>query len=556
LHGNQQGDVMFYHNPIPEGLEELEGLSELATDLRWTWSHFSDRLWEFLDPVTWERTQNPYLILQSVQRARLEEVARDKNFRRELLGWVDNRRRYLEDPGWFGQNYSGSGLDTLAYFSMEFGLGEPLPIYSGGLGILAGDHLKAASDLSVPITGVGLLYQQGYFRQVLSSDHWQLEAFPYNDPTILPVVPVQDPDGGMLRVRVPLPGRELLLRVWQACVGKVSLYLLDTNDPLNSPWDRGITANLYPAEKERRLIQEIVLGFGGWLVLEKLDVHAQVCHLNEGHAAFAVLARAHSFMKKTGTSFSVALRATRAGNVFTTHTPVEAAFDRFDLGLIRPFLDPLAQIMGIPTEQLLILGCKDRKNPNEPFNMAYLAMRGSGRVNGVSRLHGTVSRRIFQALYPHWPSDEIPVGYITNGVHIPSWDSKAADHLWTRACGKDRWLSSTEQLCRSIERVDLSELWRVRAEGRQSLIQYVRNRLIRQMRHQGASSDAVMRAQHVLDPDVLTLGFARRFTNYKRPTLLLHDPERLKRILKNTNRPVQLIVAGKAHPSLPPKPIC
>lgn len=535
----------FYNRPMPKG---LEGLNALALDLRWTWSHFSDRLWERLDPEAWERTGNPYFILQNVSQAQLDEAARDKNLTRDIKSWLEQREQYLQDTGWFGQSHPTTPIKHIAYFSMEFGLSEALPIYSGGLGILAGDHLKAASDLGVPIVGVGLLYQQGYFRQILNAESWQLEVFPYNDPINLPVMPVQDPDGGWLRIKLDLPGRTLLVRVWQAQVGKIMLYLLDSNDPLNSPRDRGITANLYPSEPERRLLQEIVLGIGGWRALEELGFDIDACHMNEGHAAFVIPARARSFMANTGQPFSVALWATRAGNIFTTHTPVEAAFDRFDSGLIRPYAQHLAKMMNVPMDQLLALGRRDPSNVEEPFNMAYLAMRGSGFVNGVSQLHGTVSREIFQPLFPGWPRREVPVGHITNGVHVPSWDSSDADALWTQICGKDRWLGTLEHLCPLITEVKDDVLWAFRVSQRLALIQYVRRRLVRQLKEHGESPERIHLAEHVLDPNALTLGFARRFTAYKRPTLLLHDRPRLLRLLLDSNRPVQLIIAGKAHP--------
>lgn len=535
----------FYNRPMPKG---LEGLNGLALDLRWTWSHFSDRLWERLDPEAWERTGNPYFILQNVSQAQLDEAAKDKNLTRDMKSWLEQREQYQRDTGWFGQSHPTTPIKHIAYFSMEFGLSEALPIYSGGLGILAGDHLKAASDLGVPIVGVGLLYQQGYFRQILNAESWQLEVFPYNDPINLPVMPVQNPDGGWLRIKLDLPGRTLLVRVWQAQVGKVMLYLLDSNDPLNSPRDRGITANLYPSEPERRLMQEIVLGIGGWRALEELGLDIDACHLNEGHAAFVIPARARSFMANTGQSFPVALWATRAGNIFTTHTPVEAAFDRFDSGLIRPYAQHLAEMMNAPMDQLLALGRRDPSNLDEPFNMAYLAMRGSGFVNGVSQLHGTVSREIFQSLFPGWPSREVPVGHITNGVHVPSWDSSDADALWTQICGKDRWLGTLEQLCPLITEVKDDALWAFRVSQRLALIQYVRRRLVRQLKEHGESAERIHLAQHVLDPNALTLGFARRFTAYKRPTLLLYDRPRLLRLLLDHHRPVQLIIAGKAHP--------
>ncbi|MDT7042389.1 alpha-glucan family phosphorylase [Candidatus Nitronereus thalassa] len=544
-HGALPTSSYFFHRPMPEG---LEGLNDLALDLRWTWSHFSDRLWERLDHETWERTGNPYFILQSVSQARLEEAAQDLELRRDLQSWLKERKDYLKEPGWFGATHATELLQKVAYFSMEFGLSEALPIYSGGLGILAGDHLKTASDLGVPIVGIGLLYQQGYFRQILSPESWQAEAFPYNDPISLPVMPVPNLEGGWLRVKLQLPGRTLLVRVWQANVGKVRLFLLDSNDPLNAPRDRSITANLYPGGQEQRLIQEMVLGIGGWHVLEDLGYQIDICHLNEGHAAFVVFARARSCMMNTGLSFYEALWTTRAGNVFTTHTPVEAAFDRYEPTLIRPYADYLADLLKISRDQLLAMGRQNPNNAHEPFNMAYLAMRGSGAVNGVSQLHGQVSRKIFQTLYARWPEAEIPVGHITNGVHVPSWDSPAADALWTKHCRKGRWIGTLDNLCSNMSQVTDEELWNFRVSQRLELIHYVRRRLERQLREHGAHSDLIQQAHHVLDPNVLTLGFARRFTAYKRPTLLLWQRERLLRLLSDPHHPVQLIVAGKAHP--------
>jgi starch phosphorylase len=535
----------FLNRPLPPG---LEGLGDLALDLRWTWSHFSDRLWEMLDPDAWERTANPYFILQSVSQARLEEAAKDASFKEELRRWLAERQSYLQDPSWYAREQGASGLKGVAYFSMEFGLGEALPVYSGGLGILAGDYLKAASDLGLPVVGIGLLYQQGYFRQILDPDGRQQEAFPYNDPMSLPVTPVQNREGGWLRIRLELPGRSILVRVWQAQVGRVTLYLLDSNDLLNSPADRGATAILYPSGERPRLTQEIILGVGGWQVLEELDLDVEICHLNEGHAAFAVLARARSFMRETGHSFTVALWATRAGNVFTTHTPVEAGFDRFPLDLIRPYASSLAELLHVPMHDLLALGRRDLDNGDEPFNMAFLAMRGCGVVNGVSKLHGAVSRHIFQPLYSNWPEYEVPIGHVTNGVHVPSWDSQEADMLWTRTCGKELWLGTPDQLCSSIEQVSDGDLWSFRASQRQALIRYARHRLVRQMQVRGAAPDHIQQAGHVLDPNAITLGFARRFAEYKRPNLLLHDADRLARMLCHPERPVQLIVAGKAHP--------
>lgn len=527
----------------------LEGLRDLALDVRWNWTFGHDRLWEILDPETFERTNNPQLILESIPQHRLEKAARDPELLQELQQLLHEREAYLKEPGWFGRTYPAQPLKAIAYFSMEFGLTEALPIYSGGLGILAGDYLKAASDLGVPVFGIGLLYQQGYFRQIMSADHRQLEAFPFNDPTDLPVTPVQDRDGAWLRIRLELPGRTLLLRVWQAQVGKVRLYLLDSNDPLNSPWDRTITATLYPPEQERRFLQEVAVGVGGWLMLEALGIDVDVCHLNEGHVAFATLARARRFMVSAHCPLDVALCATRAGNVFTTHTPSGAAFHRFDPALIEHFARPVVDMLGTSMQSLLGLGRNDPDDPDEPFNMTYLALRTSGSVNGVSQLHGNVSRRIFEPLYPDWPRCEIPVAHITNGIHVPSWDSEPADKLWRQACGEDRWYGMANGMSQSMARVSDTDLWNFRAASRYALVDYVRKRLVRQVREHGAAPDTIHRAANVLDPNVLTLGFARRFTEYKRPTLLLHDPARLQQILMDTSRPVQLVFAGKAHPA-------
>jgi len=535
----------FATRPLPKG---LEGLSDLALDLRWSWSHFSDRLWEYLDADAWDRTGNPYFILESVSQQKLESVAQDQRFREDIEAWLEQRRQYLDNPGWFGQFHPDTELHEIAYFSMEFGLTEALPIYSGGLGILAGDHLKAASDLGVPLIGIGLMYQQGYFRQMLSPDCWQLEAFPYNDPMSLPVMPVQNVEGGWLRIQLAFPGRTVFLRVWKARVGKITLYLLDSNDPLNSPRDRSITAHLYPGADDLRLMQEFVLGMGGWKVIHSLGHQVEVCHLNEGHAAFVTLARAQSFMETHHCPLSVAWRATRAGNIFTTHTPVEAAFDRFSPSLIQPYLENFAPSLNVPVADLFALGRRNAFDLTESFNMAYLSMRGSCSANGVSRLHGQVSQTIFQPLFPHWPAADIPIRHITNGVHIPSWDSPQADELWTRFCGKKRWVGTLDELEDLMCQPSDEDLWQFRIQERHALVQYVRRRLARQLQEHGALPQKIQQAHHVLDPNALTIGFARRFTAYKRPTLLLHDPPRLLRILENARYPVQIIFAGKAHP--------
>ncbi|MCL4471274.1 MAG: alpha-glucan family phosphorylase [Gammaproteobacteria bacterium] len=529
---------------LPVGMESLV---ELSLDLRWTWSHAADRLWQEIDPAVWERTGNPWLLLQSVSQRRLEQLAQERDFRAELERLLQARRDYLTGAEWFGDAHPDN--DTLiAYFSMEYGLAEALPLYSGGLGVLAGDHLKAASDLGVPLVAVGLLYQEGYFRQMLDARGRQIEVYPYNTPTSLPITPVRDGNGGWLGVPLQLPGRVLVLRVWQVQVGRVALFLLDSNDPMNSPADRGITGKLYGGGVEVRLMQEIVLGIGGWRALEALGLRPDVCHLNEGHAALVTLERARRFMLDNSVDFWAALWATRAGNVFTTHTPVAAAFDVFPRTLLEEYGTHYAEQLGVSPRDLLALGSRPPDGGDGAFNMAYLAMRTCDSVNGVSRLHGAVSRRIFHDLFPRWPEREVPVGHITNGVHVPSWDSPWADEIWTAACGKGRWLGTPEILSGAIQDLGDEALWQFRGEERHELVHYARRRLARQLGQRGANPEAIAQAGNILDPNMLTLGFARRFTEYKRPNLLLHDPERLVRLLRGPSHPVQLIVAGKAHP--------
>jgi glycogen phosphorylase len=538
------------YNLLPTEVEGFDSLAELALDIRWSWSHCADEVWRRLDPALWELTQNPWVVLQTVSRDQLTRALADPVFRKTVDGLLRAKHETAEKPAWFQQSHPKPPLTCAAYFSMEFMLSEALPIYSGGLGNVAGDQLKAASDLGVPVVGVGLLYQQGYFRQVIDKDGAQQALYPYNDPGQLPITPVRQPNGEWLRLEIVLPGFSVWLRAWQVQVGRVKLYLLDSNDAANFPAHRGITSELYGGGPELRLKQETLLGIGGWRLLGALGLKPEVCHLNEGHAAFAVLERARQFMQENALPFEVALAATRAGNLFTTHTAVTAGFDRFAPALIEQYLTRYAtQELGIGINDLLSLGRQNPDDSSEPFNMAWLAIRGSGSVNGVSRLHGKVSRHLFEPLFPRWPEDEVPVGHVTNGVHMPSWDSAAADDLWTRACGKDRWLGTMETLEQDIRRVSDSDLWRFRASSRKSLVEYARERLARHYAVAGARPETVEQAKHLFDPDVLTLGFARRFATYKRPNLLLHDPARLLRLLSNADRPVQLMLAGKAHPA-------
>jgi starch phosphorylase len=537
------------YNALPTDLEGFDSLAELALDVRWSWNHATDEVWRRLDLELWETTQNPWFVLQTVSREQIEQAWADPVFRKSVEEMVQTRRREVESPAWFQKAHPQASLTCAAYFSMEFMLSEALPIYSGGLGNVAGDQLKATSDLGVPVVGVGLLWQQGYFRQVIAQDGSQRALFPYNEPGQLPIRPLRHANGQWLRLKIALPGYALWLRAWQVQVGRVKLYLLDSNDAANRPAHRAITSELYGGGPELRLQQELVLGIAGWRLLSAMGLKPEVCHLNEGHAAFAVLERARGFMQEAKQPFDVALAVTRAGNLFTTHTAVAAGFDRFAPELVHRYLGAYAEReLGITTHALLALGRQDSNDPSEPFNMAYLAVRGSGSVNGVSRLHGEVSRHIFAPLFPRWPEGEVPIGHVTNGVHMPTWDSASADALWTEACGKDRWLGPAQSLAEGIRRVTDTRLWQFRTAARESLVNYARDRLCRELTASGASPEDVDGAKRLFDPNALTLGFARRFATYKRPDLLLRDPARLLRLLMDPKRPVQLIIAGKAHP--------
>jgi len=535
---------------LPFDIPGAEGILELAIDLHWSWHHGGDQLWRQLDEELWERTHNAWVLLKTVSREKLKNLLKDPAFSKILQELLKNKREREKSLKWFEQNHPNTPLKTIAYFSMEYMLSEALPIYSGGLGNVAGDQLKVSNDLGVPVVAIGLLYQQGYFRQIIDRDGNQQALYPYNDPGQLPITPVRNSSGEWLRLAVTLPEGAIWLRVWEASVGSRRLFLIDTNDAANSPVHRGITSELYGGGSELRLKQEMVLGMGGWRLLEAMNIHPEVCHLNEGHAAFAVLERARSFMLSEGCTFDEALSVTRAGNLFTTHTAVPAGFDRFSPGLMDQYLGLYAKDqLKITFDKLMGLGRENPDNHDEPFNMAYLAIRGSGAVNGVSRLHGRVSRQLFQSIFNYWPEDEVPIDYVTNGVHMLSWDSLQSDELWTSACGKSRWLGPTEGLSKDIEALPDGKIWQMRNASRKDLIDFVRKRVAFQWTGAGYSPEEIEFAKNMFDPGILTIGFARRFATYKRPNMLLKDPERLIRILNNAQCPVQLILSGKAHPA-------
>ncbi|MDG1772484.1 MAG: alpha-glucan family phosphorylase [Oceanicoccus sp.] len=526
----------------------LQVLNELANDIRWSWNHAGDQLWRSIDPDSWQSLKNPYAILQTTPSSRFKQLAEDPEFLKRLQWLLSDRERYLNRQGWYQQQHGEAPLQQVAYFCMEYGLGEALPLYAGGLGILAGDYLKAASDLGVPVVALGLLFDQGYFRQTLDSDGWQQALYPNCDTASLPISPVLAESGEWLQVAVELPGRHLLLRLWQVQVGHIRLYLLDSNHPQNSVADQGICNQLYPAETEIRFIQQLALGVGGWRALRALDLPVDICHLNEAHCALVILERVREVMQQRSLDFATALCLVRAGNILTTHTAVAAAFDRFPLAMVEKYFSVYAQQFSLIPQSVMAPGIDHDKTDKPFFSPITLALNGCIAVNAVSQSHRGVMQEMLSSRYPRWPLEDIPVSKITNGVHVPSWDSAWADQLWTEAAGKDRWLGDLSGLQQAIDRQSDNSLWAFKCEERADLIHYVRQRYAKALIQRGASEQAISAANYVLDPNVLTLGFARRFTDYKRPDLLLKDKQRLARLLCNRGRPVQIIVAGKAHP--------
>ncbi len=542
----------------------LHGLWELAYNLRWTWNAMAFDVFEHLDRVMLKKCGgNPALLLRKISRERLEWAANDAAFLAHLDEAVDSLHRYLNEPTWFSIHYPEHREACFAYFCMEYGLTSSLPIYSGGLGVLAGDHLKAASSLGIPLVAVGLLYSQGYFIQRLDEEGWQREEFNTNDFSTLPILPVtvgedwrvtspvEPADSGSrepLKVSLDIAGRTVWARVWKAQVGRVSLFLLDTLLPENDPWAQEITAQLYGGGNEERLAQEMVLGIGGVRALRALGARPCAVHLNEGHTVFATVERIRELMEEEGLSFLEARQATGAGSLFTTHTPVSAGFDLFSKGLIEHHLGPTLKAMGLDSEEFMRMGRVHPEDPNEDFNVAVLALRHAPRRNAVSRLHRRVTARMMQPGWVDFPRGEMPIESVTNGVHIKSWVASEMEQLFDHYLGP-RWRedASDPEAWAGVDRIPDLELWLTHARLRERLVSQVREWVRAQARGRpggGQMTDADL----PLRPDVLTIGFARRFATYKRANLLFRDVERLKAILTNPERPVQLIISGKAHP--------
>jgi len=528
----------------------LERLRELSYNLWWSWAPIAQDLFARLDPDLWRAVHgNPIELLSRVDQARVEEAAADDAFTSQLESAFLTFQRYMQREGWFARSFPEAAGAKIGYFSMEYGIHECLPIYSGGLGVLAGDHLKTASDLGLPLVGIGLAYAEGYFRQVLNADGWQDERYPINDWHRMPVSPVLDGAGKRLVIDVRYPDGIVRAQLWKVQVGRVPLFLLDANLPENAPADRAITGPLYGGDQQFRVRQEIMLGIGGMHALGALGLSPTVCHMNEGHSAFLAIERIGRVMRERGVSFAVASEANSAGNVFTTHTPVPAGNDAFNPDLVRRYLEPYRAALGISEEEMLGLGRVDPGDQNANFSMPVLAIHASDHYNGVSALHGEVSRKMWQGLWPGLPTHEIPIESITNGVHTPSWVADEIGELFTRYLGP-RWAESCDdpELWARVTEIPDTELWQVHEHRRHRLVQHARRWLRDAAERRGAGREEIDLTDEVLDPNALTIGFARRFATYKRAALLFTDVERVRRLLMHPERPVQLVFAGKAHP--------
>lgn len=534
---------------LPRLPERLKALHDLAYNLWWCWHADAVSLFRQIDPERFESLDHsPIRLLNTASQERFEELAKDDEFLAHLDRVYEAFNTYMKAPTWFGEKYPNSPA-KIAYFSAEFGINESVPVYSGGLGVLAGDHLKSASDLGLPLSGVCLMYREGYFRQYLNADGWQQERYPENDFFSLPLIGEKKADGSPLVISVSLPGRELFARVWRIDVGRVPLYLLDCNIPQNSTTDRNITAQLYGGDENTRIQQEIVLGIGGLRALKAMGIKPTVCHMNEGHSAFAALERARVLIEEKNFDFATAIEAVKAGTVFTTHTPVPAGNDAFPAHMMDQYFGDYLGSLKLDRYGFLALGRENPHDDSEKFSMTVLALHTSNVSNGVSKLHGVVSRKMWKALYPDLPEAEVPITSITNGVHTLTWVAPDIAVLF------DRYLGSAWQekptafdVWQKADHIPDAELWRTHERCRERLVAVTRTRQARTLERLGATRSEVQAAEEILDPQALTIGFARRFATYKRGALIFRKIDRLLAVLNNKDRPVQLLFAGKAHP--------
>jgi len=530
--------------------DRLRPLQTIAYNLWWCWNADAVALFRRVNPDLFEALDHsPIRLLGATDQSRYDQLVEDDGFLAHMDRVAAALDHYLKARTWFQETHASEAGTRIAYFSAEFGIHESVPVYSGGLGVLAGDHLKSASDLGIPLVGVSLMYREGYFRQYLNVDGWQQERYPENDFFTLPLVLERDAAGKPVTVTVQLPGRELALRVWHIQVGRVALYLLDANIPENSAADRSITAQLYGGDLHTRIQQEIVLGVGGIRALRALGKMPTVCHMNEGHAAFTGLERIRLLMEEHGLDFATAFEAVKAGTCFTTHTPVPAGNDAFPMPMIEQYLGEYMAQMGVDRAALAALGRQHPSNEQEPFGMTVLALHLANTSNGVSKLHGSVSRRMWKDLWPELPATEVPITSITNGVHTQSWLAPEVAQLYDRYLGIQWEERPTDfAIWKRVDHIPDGELWRTHERGRERLVAMARARLKAQLKRRGSPPSEVDAADEVLDPDALTVGFARRFATYKRGDLIFRNFERLVSILNSKDRPIQFIFAGKAHP--------
>ena len=528
-----------------------EKLRELARNLWWTWQPSVINLFRDLDPILWRETDhNPIDFLKRISADQLERRAAEMALHSRIDYALRRLNEYLKNTdSWGAVHASSLRPRPVAYFSAEFGLHESLPIYSGGLGVLAGDHLKSASDLGIPLVAIGLLYDQGYFHQSLNAEGWQQEAYVNADPELLPIEPALSPDGNPVSIAIDTHAGVLRARVWKVEVGRTILLLLDSNVPENSESDRALTARLYGGDARVRIRQELLLGVGGVRVLEAMDVHPSALHLNEGHSAFAGLEMVRQKMEQEGLPFGEAVRDVAAMTVFTTHTPVAAGHDRFPAALVEEHLGKLREALQLSYDDFMGLGRVNVHDPNEPFCMTVIALKLSRRANGVSALHGRVSRQMWHPLYPGRPEEEVPIGHITNGVHVLTWLAPQMVQLYDRHLGAD-WPDRMRhpETWAGIQTLEDAELWETQQVLKARLIDFVRRRLVAQARKRNEGEEAERRALKALDLEVLTIGFARRFATYKRAGLVFQEVERLAEMVHSTDQPIQFVFAGKAHP--------
>ncbi len=539
-----------YH-VVPSLPKNLEKLREIAYNLHWSWNPDARELFRRLDRDLWvETNHNPIIMLGNMSQNRLEDVSHDDGFRSHLNRVHNSLQDYLKEKTWYQKSYNNPDTFNIAYFSAEFGLTECLQNYSGGLGVLAGDHLKASSDLGIPLMGIGLLYKVGYFQQYLNSDGWQLERYEINDFDNLPMQRVLNKEGEPLIISVSFSNREVFFQVWKIQVGRVPLYLLDTNIQVNSEADRKITETLYGGNVETRIQQEIILGIGGIRTLHAIGIKPMVCHMNEGHSAFLSLERMRLLIQQTGLNYKEAKEIGYYSNIFTTHTPVPAGIDVFSNELVEKYLGSYYRDeLKITGEEFYSLGTIYKDKQSSVFNMAHLAMNTAGYVNGVSKLHSSVSKKMWVSGYRGVPFNEIPIGYVTNGIHIRSHISREMEELYVQYLG-EKWIEnpSLKELWERVDRIPDEELWRTHERRRERLVAFARARLRNQILARGGSQAEIEKAAEVLNPGALTIGFARRFATYKRATLIFRNIERLADIVNSKEHPVQFIFSGKAHP--------